>query len=114
MTSPRDLRRRSIGRWIAAGLETEFVAGRRRHGATLELEADHPVADALRRFDMSPRAFMTLVYYGGRATLLAPAPVGDARPYPCHPGLEVPFGRYTVRYPGTRPIDQYAPGDLRR
>lgn len=98
---------------IAARLETEFVARRRRDGATLELGADHPVADALRRLDVSPRAFMTFVYHDGRATLLAPEPVGDAGPYPCHPGLDVPFGRYTVRYPETPPIDQYAASDMR-
>lgn len=45
---------------------------------------------------------------------LAPELVGDARPYPCHPGHDVPFGRYTIRYPGTPPIDQYAASDLRR
>jgi len=101
-------------RLMTSRFETEFVARRRRGGATLELGADHPVADALRRLDVSPRAFMTYVYHDGRVTLLAPEPVGDARPYPCHPGLDVPFGRYTVRYPGTPPIDQYAAGDLRR
>ena len=53
-------------------------------------------------------------HHDGRATLLAPEPVGDAHAYLCHPGLDVPFGRYTVRYPGTAPIDQYAAGDLRR
>ena len=101
-------------RLMAARIETEFVARRRRGGATLEVGSDHPVADALRRLDVSPRAFMTYVWHDGRATLMAPEPVGDARPYPCHPGLDVPLGRYTVRYLGTPPIDQYAAGDLRR
>ncbi len=101
-------------RLMETRLETEFVARRRRGGATLELGADHPVADALRRLDLSPRAFMTFIYHDGRATLLAPEPVGDARPYPSHPGLDMPFGRYTVRYPGTPPIDQYAASDLVR
>jgi hypothetical protein len=99
---------------MAAMVETEFVAQRRRGGATLLLGAEHPVADALRRLDVSPRALTTIVWHGGRVNLVAPEPVRDARPYPCHPGLDVPFGRYTVRYPGTPPIDQYAAGDLCR
>lgn len=99
---------------MAAPIETEFVARRRRGGAALDLGAVHPVAVALRRLDVSPRAFMTFVYHGGRATLLAPEPVGDAHPFPCHPGLDVPFGRYMVQYPATPPIDQYLAGDMRR
>jgi hypothetical protein len=102
------------GKLMATRIETEFVAQRRRDGAMLEVGSDHPVADALRRLDVSRRAFMTDVWHNGRIILLGPEPVGDAGSYPCHPGLEVPFGRYTVRYAGTPPIDQYAAGDLCR
>jgi hypothetical protein len=99
---------------MAVEIESDFVAMRRRDGATLELGTHHPVAGALCRLDVSPRAFMTIVYHDGRLTLPAPVAIGTARPYPCHPGLDAPFGRYTVSYPGTPPIDQYAAGDLRR
>jgi hypothetical protein len=98
---------------MAARFESDFVARRRRDGATLELGTDHPVANALRRLDVAPRAFMTYFWHGGRVTLLGPEPIGEASPYPCHPGLDAPLGRYTVRYPGTPPIDQYAASDLR-
>ncbi|SNS19423.1 Acetoacetate decarboxylase (ADC) [Geodermatophilus pulveris] len=73
----------------------------------------HPLADELRRLDVSPAplaAFRALEY---RSTLPAGRPVGPAGEHPGHVGEDREFGRFTVAHPGTAPLDQYAPAASR-
>ena len=68
----------------------------------------HPVAEELRRLDLSPRplaGFRALEY---RSTLPAGRPVGTAADVPGHLGADRELGRFTVAHPGTAPLDQYA------
>jgi hypothetical protein len=96
------------GRLLEA--ETPVLAhGRMRlagRGAELEL-GDHPVADRLRGLGISSEAVGTLNWVAGRLILPTATPVGAARPYEGYLGTDRWFGRYTVQYPGTAPIDQY-------
>lgn len=77
-------------------------------GAELDLGVDHPVAADLRRLDVSPRATASAYAPTLRVIARAPAIVGDARPYQGYAGSDREYGRFTVRYPGTARIDQYA------
>ena len=68
----------------------------------------HPVAEELRRLELSPRplaGFRALEY---RSTLPAGRPVGTAADVPGHLGADRELGRFTVAHPGTAPLDQYA------
>jgi hypothetical protein len=69
----------------------------------------HPVAERLRRLDISPEPLAVYSYLHHRSALPAGVPLGPARAYAAHAGEEREFGRYTVSYPGTAPLDQYAP-----
>lgn len=79
----------------------------RRHGL-LEL-GDHEVADELRALDIDPQPFMTAHFSAARLSMPGPHPIGSARPYLGYMGDERELGRYMVTYPGTGPIDLYAP-----
>ena len=79
-----------------------------RQGGYLEL-GDHQVADELRALDIDPEPFLATHVSGMRLAMSASRSVGPARPYLGYIGDERDLGRYVVRYPGTAPIDQYAP-----
>lgn len=79
------------------------VGGR---GVALEL-GSHQVADHIRELGISGRAFATLVWPSGRIIIPPGRPVGAARAFDGFRGSERWFGRYTIRYPGTAPVDQY-------
>ena len=76
-------------------------------GAELEL-GDHEVADRIRDLGVSTAALGTLGWVDGRLIIPARHRVGLARPYPGFRGGDRWFGRYTIRYPGTAAVDQYA------
>jgi hypothetical protein len=96
--------------WAAPG-RTSLLVQYRQGGTTLSLGSGHEVASELRRLQVSPHAFATYVLRSGRAVMGAPVPIGAGRERRTHEGLDVPLGRYTVRYPGTQPIDQHARPD---
>lgn len=78
------------------------------HG-TGELElGGHEIAHALRELGISPKPFLVMSYLEHRAILPPGHPVGPARAYDGYRGAERELGRFTVRYPGTGPVDQYA------
>jgi hypothetical protein len=72
----------------------------------------HPVGRRLTGLDLSPTPVAVFNYLDHRSILPAGVPVGPAKEYRAHRGEERPFGRYTVRYPGTPPLDVYAPPGL--
>lgn len=69
----------------------------------------HPVGRRLAELDLSPTPVALFNYLDHRSILPAGVPVGPAKDYRGYPGAERPFGRYTVRYPGSLPLDVYAP-----
>jgi hypothetical protein len=79
------------------------VGGR---GVELEL-GDHPVADRMRELGISTRAVASTCSVAGRGILPTRHDVGSARPYEGYRGEDRWFGRYTIHYPGTAPVDQY-------
>jgi Acetoacetate decarboxylase (ADC) len=72
----------------------------------------HPVGRRLTGLDVSPAPVALFNYLEHRSILPAGVPVGPAGEYRGYAGAERPFGRYTVRYPGTPPLDVYAPSPL--
>ena len=75
----------------------------------------HPVADRLRALQVAQEPLLVASYLDARLILPAGRPVGPARDYPGHLGIERERGRLTVAYPGTGPIDLYAvPSGLHR
>jgi hypothetical protein len=98
------------GRLVETGVS---MAGRLRLGlgpgsGALEL-GDHPVAGQLRRLGVSPAPLAVFDYLQHRSLLPAGREIGPVRPYRGHTGVERARGRLTVRYPGTPPLDLYAP-----
>ena len=79
-------------------------------GRTGHLEfGDHEVARGLRALDISASPLAVFNYLDHRSILPGPSrSVGSARPYPTFPGRDDELARYTVRYPGTPALDQYA------
>jgi hypothetical protein len=78
-------------------------------GGSVELElGDHPVADRMRELGISSKAFASLCSVAGRFILPDRRAIGSARPYEGYRGDDRWFGRYTIRYPGTAPVDQYS------
>jgi hypothetical protein len=69
---------------------------------------NHPVGRQLGGWEIGPAPIAVFNYLTHRTILPAGRPLGPARPYPGHTGSDRPRGRYTVRYPGTPPLDQYA------
>ena len=98
------------GRLMEQQVPTYGLQRRRwgRNGGHLEL-GDHQVADELRMLDISPAPFLTTHITGMRLAMTTGRPIGPAKPYLGYIGDERDLGRYVVRYPGTAPIDQYAP-----
>jgi Acetoacetate decarboxylase (ADC) len=86
------------------GYQSMVLGGR---GVELEL-ADHPVADRMRELGISSKAVASLCSVAGRVILPARHAIGSARPYEGYRGEDRWFGRYTIRYPGTAPVDQYS------
>jgi hypothetical protein len=68
---------------------------------------DHPVAVALGRLAIDPQPLATVSVLAGSVTLNPPVRVGPAGAIDGYAGDDREMGRYTVRYPGTGPIDQY-------
>ncbi len=88
-----------------------FGLVRRRFGRTgglLEL-GDHQVADELRDLEIDPQPFASMQVSGARLAMPGVRTVGPAGPYLGYIGDERDLGRYVVTYPGTGPIDRYAP-----
>lgn len=79
-----------------------------RGGGQLDL-GDHQVGEELRALDIDPQPFLTVHWSAARMSMPGPRPVGPAKPYLGYIGDERELGRYIVKYPGTAPIDQYAP-----
>ena len=94
------------GQLYAAPMEQWVVAQERPFGGVLVLGQGHPVADALRRLDISRRTLMVSTIHGARVVLGQAVPIGAAGPYAGYPGAERGDGRYLVRYPGLRWVDQ--------
>lgn len=84
-----------------------------REGGRLDL-GEHPVADHLRRLGISAEPVAVFSYLDHRSVLPAGVPIGPARDYTGYSGDEREFGRFTVSYPGTAPLDQYAPAPARQ
>jgi hypothetical protein len=89
------------------------MAGRLRIGVgaaagRLEL-GDHPVAVQLRGMGVAPAPLAVFDYLEHRSLLPAGQAVGPSPEYQGHPGEDRASGRFTVRYPGTPPLDLSAP-----
>ena len=96
------------GRLIRMDMRSYAYMQRRFGGAEFDIGTDHPVAADLRRLEVSPRALVSWNVPAMRVIAMAGVPIGDARPYEGYLGMDRDFGRFTVRYPGTGPIDQCA------
>ncbi len=96
------------GHLIRMDMPSHAYMQRRFGGADIEIGTDHPVAADLRRLGLSQRALISWNIPALRVIAMAGVPVGDATPYNGYAGMDRDFGRFTVRYPGTGPIDQYA------
>lgn len=94
------------GQLLAAPMELFVVAQERPLGGVLALGYGHPVAEGLRRLDISRRALMVGTIHSGRAVLGEASPIAAARPYTGYVGAERDHGRHLVRYPGLPWIDQ--------
>mgnify|MGYP001813374841 FL=1 len=79
-----------------------------RGSGSLEL-GDHQVADELRALDIQPQPFAAMQLSAARMSLPGVHTVGPAGPYLGYIGDERELGRYVVTYPGSGPIDRYAP-----
>ncbi len=82
-------------------------------GGELQL-GDHEVANRLRRLGISPASFAVFSYLDHRSILPAGRPIGPARDYHGYTGADREFARFTVSYPDTPPLDQYATPVLAR
>ncbi|HYB17612.1 MAG TPA: acetoacetate decarboxylase family protein [Streptosporangiaceae bacterium] len=69
---------------------------------------DHEVAQRLRRLQISSAPLAVFSYLDHRSILPAGRPVGPARDYHGYTGADRAFGRFTVSFPDTPPLDQYA------
>lgn len=96
------------GQLVRSQMASHGYMQRRFGGAEIELGADHPVAADLRRLGLSRRALISIYAPSVRVVAQSPVSVGEARPYDGYVGGDRRYGRFTVRYPGTGPIDQYA------
>lgn len=72
------------------------------------LLGDHEVANRLRRLGIAPAPLAVFSYLDHRSILPAGTPIGPARDYHGYTGADRAFGRFTVSYPDTPPLDQYA------
>ncbi len=76
-------------------------------GGALAL-GSHPVAERLRQLEISAKPVIEFSYLDHRSILPAGTPIGPARGYEGYRGVDRRFGRFTVAYPETAPLDQYA------
>ena len=76
-------------------------------GVELRL-GEHDVAKRLQGLGIAGQAVASLVWPQGRVIMPAARDIGPARELSFHRGSDAWFGRYTVRYPRTDPVDQYA------
>lgn len=77
------------------------------NSATLQL-GEHPVADRLRRLDISPSAISATSQLRHRTVMPMPEPgIGPSRDYPSYRGSDAGTARYTITYPYSPTIDQY-------
>ena len=76
-------------------------------GVSLEL-GDHPVASRIRELGLAEQAFGSISWVSGRVIIPQGREVGTARTIDRYRGEDRWFGRYTIHYPGTAPVDQYA------
>lgn len=75
----------------------------------LALPGLHPVAERLRELETDAAALVTVNHVDARLIFGPPVDVGAAHPYAGFvPADEPRFGRYTVDYPDTPPLDQYS------
>ena len=79
-----------------------------RPGGGELLLGDHEVAHRLRRLQISPASLAVFSYLDHRSILPVGQSAGPARDYHGYTGADQAFGRFTVSYPGTPPLDQYA------
>jgi acetoacetate decarboxylase len=79
-----------------------------RFGGGELLLGDHEVAQRLRRLQLSCAPLAVFSYLDHRSILPAGRPIGPARDYHGYAGADRAFGRLTVSYPDTPPLDQYA------
>jgi hypothetical protein len=70
---------------------------------------EHEVAQQLRALDISPAPVAAFSYLDHRSLLPAARVIGRARDYVGYRGADRDLGRFTVSYPGSAPLDQYAP-----
>src|SRR3954468_4932806 len=69
---------------------------------------NHPVGRQLGGWDIAPAPIAVFNYLTHRTILPAGRPLGPPQPYTGPRGSDRPRGRYTIRYPGTPALDQYA------
>ena len=79
-----------------------------RFGGGELLLGDHEVAQRLRRLQLSRAPLAVFSYLDHRSILPAGRPIGPARDYHGYAGADRAFGRLTVSYPDTPPLDQHA------
>lgn len=75
------------------------------HAGELRL-GEHAVADQLRALDISPVPVAAFSYLDHRSILPGPRVIGAAPDYIGYRGTDHDAGRFTIRYPGTAPLDQ--------
>lgn len=68
----------------------------------------HDVAQQLRALGISPTPVAAFSYLDHRSLLPAGQVIGPARDYVGYRGADRDLGRFTVSYPGSPPLDQYA------
>jgi hypothetical protein len=86
---------------------TTFGLARQRfgkRGGSLEL-GGHPLAGRLRALGISTEPIVTRSYPTMRIIVPAPVEVGTADRYPGYAGTERERGRYTIRRPGSEPVE---------
>ncbi len=76
-------------------------------GGELSL-GEHQVAQGLRELQISAAPVAVFHYLDHRSILPAGRPVGPANPYRGYDGEDRAFGQFTVSYPGSPTLDQYA------
>lgn len=79
-----------------------------RFGGGELLLGDHEVSSRLRRLGISPAPLAVFSYLDHRSILPAGQPAGPARDYRGYDGSDREFARFTLSYPDTPLLDQYA------
>lgn len=74
---------------------------------SLEL-GDHPVAQELRDLRIEAHPMVAFNYLTMDLVLPAPEALGPAQPYDGYGGTRRDYGRWTITYPASEPVDLYA------